>query len=313
MQRPARIARIEDDSTGIMVRDPAPAAEELAGERVTRARGSTAKVCVSHGKLETPAQNKHTGKDVERASVSIAKPSVSQSESESEHVEDHMEEEDDIRRPRRPQLFYKPKDDILLLQICVNLKNVIDWGNINGFWNMVQDTLQQETGKPYKKVSRHVRLLVDKRRAELDDIKQEGKIVISRVSAGCRPLLDKWIAGGKPVRHASRRASFTPSVHEDEDDARHVEKERQQLDADDSALELQKRSAPDTWLDTPFDTTRKKSKLRTSELSCDTSKSSAASAGCWSLSGSSVTSESSVEDESEDDGEDDVKDARIKV
>ena len=296
-----------------MVRNPAQPAEALAGERVTRARGSTTKASVSHGKITTPAQNKHTGKDVERPCVSTAKPSISQSESESEHVEKYMEEEDDIRRPRRPQLLYKPKDDILLLQICVNLKNVIDWGNINGFWNMVQDTLQQETGKPYKKVSRHVRLLVDKRRAELDDIKQEGKIAISRVSAGCRPLLDQWIAGGNQVRHASPCASIAPSVHEDEDDVSLGEKERQQLGLDDSALELQKRSAPDTWLETSRDTTRKKPKLRTSELSCDTSKSSADSAGCWSLSGSSVTSESSVEDESQDEGEDDEKGAGLEA
>ena len=293
-----------------MVRNPALAAEELAGERVTRARGSTAKGSVSQSKQGLLAQKKDTEKGVERVRVPTAKPSVPQSESkrpaQPEHMNSHMKRKDNLPKSRRSQLFYQPKDEVLLLKICINLKDVIDWGNITGFWNMVQDTLQQETGKPYKKVSRHVKILVDKRRAEQEDIKQEGKITISRVSAGCRPLLDKWIAGGNRVRHTSPCASTTPSVHEHENDVSLGEEERQQLDLDDSALELQKRSATDAWIDTSCDTTRrKKPKLCTPELSCDTSKSSADSARCWSLSGSSVTSDSSVDDKSQDDGEDD--------
>ena len=274
-----------------MVSNPAPAAEKLAGERVTRARESTAKASVVHGKLKTPAKGNHSEKDGERARVSTAKSSISQSKlkRKPEHVENHMTKKDGLPKSRRPQLLYTPNDEILLLRICINLKDVIDWGDINGFWNMVQDTLQQETRKPYMKVSRHVRILVDKRRAEQEEIKQEGKIVTSRLSAGCRPLLDTWIAGG--------------NRHEHEDDVGLGEKESQQLDSDNSALESQKRSATDAWLDTSCDTTRcKKPKLRTSELSNNTSKSSIDSARCWSLSGSSVTSDSSVEDES--DGED---------
>ena len=270
------------DKTGLMIKNPAPAVEDFAGTRVTRHRVSTAKASASKSEMTRPAQTAHMEKDETRKY--------------------------NVPRSRRAQLLYKPKDEIALLQICIKLKDVIGWGDIAGFWTMVQDTLQLKTGKPFKKVSRHVKILVRKRHAERKEIEQRGTISISRVCAGCRPLLDIWIAGGNQTHHTSPNTSISSAIDGDKDDVSLVEGGRRLLDSDDSALEVQKRSATDAWLNTSCGPAgRKKLKLCTSELSYDTNKSSAGSVGCWSLSGSSVTSESSIEDESERDVEDDVK------
>lgn len=267
-----RVSASEND------KKPLLAIDELAGARVTRSRVSDPKASASQSESRRPARTGRVPENVKRI--------------------------DNMPKSKRTQLLFQPKDEIILLQICVKLKDVISWGKIHGFWIMVQDTLQLKTGKEYKKVSRHVEILVRKRRAEKQEIEQRGKISISRVSAGCRPLLDKWIAGGNFVHHSSPNISTTPSSIEDEDDMSLDEEVTQQLDSDDLALEVQKRSATDAWLDTTCDTTRcKKVKLCISEPTSGTSKSCADSIGCWSLSGSSVTSESSLEDDSEDRGE----------
>lgn len=261
---------------------PSLAVEERAGRRVTRIRMSIPKVAVSRDELRRSADNGRVIKGVERNT--------------------------DASNVRRKPVLFQPKDEISLLQICVKLKEVIAWGKISGFWNMVEDTLQLKTGKDYKRVNRHVKILVGKRRAEQRELEQRGKIVKSRVSAGCRPLLDKWIAGGKREHHPSPKTSKKPVIREDEEDTSLGEETSQQPDSDDSALGVQKRSATDAWLDNSCDTTRsKKFKLSTSELTPVSSTSHADSVGCWSLSGSSVTSESSLEDEDEDEDEDDVK------
>ena len=280
--RPTASKAYIKDTTGLMIKNPALAVEDSAGTRVTRPRLSTAKASASKSGMTKTAQTGHREKDVKR--------------------KDHGP------RSRRPQLLYQPKDEIALLQICIKLKNVIAWGDIAGFWTMVEDTLQLKTGKPFKRVGRHVRLLVRKRHAEHKEIKQRGKLSISRVCAGCRPLLDKWIAGGNQTHHTSPNTSTTSTTDGDKDDVSLAEAGRRLLDSDDSALEVQKRSATDAWLDTSCSPAgRKKLRLYTSEQSYDTNKSSAGSVGCWSLSGSSLTSGSSIGDESEGDAEDDVK------
>ena len=277
----ARIAHSED-KTGPMITDSAPAVEGSVGARMTRSSMVKVKASASQRALNRSAQTKSMGKDAKR--------------------------KDNVPKPRRTQLVYQPKDDMTLLQICIKLKDVIAWGDIPGFWNMVQDTLQLETGKPYTHVSRHVRLLVQKRRAEQEEIEQRGKISFSRVCAECRPLLDTWIAGGDSVNQASPNTSIAPSVKGDTDDASLDDEGRLPLDSDDPALEIQKRSATDAWLDTSCDTSLcKKIKLYNSKPSFDTSKSSGSVLGCWSLSGSSTTSDDSVTIESEDDSEDNRK------
>ena len=301
------------------MKNPAMAVGEDAGTRATRSLVSTAKASPSQNKLRESAQKAHIeedvgGGEVPTSHVSIAEASALKSKlsrpAQPEQVKKHGKGKENVSRSRRRQLLYQPKDEITLLQICIKLKEVIGWGDINGFWNMVQDTVQLKTGKPYKKVSRHVRLLVQKRRVEQKEIEKRGVLSTSRVSAGCRPLLDKWIAGGKRIGHVSPSISNTPILDEDEDgdDESLNEEGVQQLDFGDSELEVQKRSATDAWLDTSCDTARsKKPKLCTSEVSYDTSKTPAGGVGCWSLSGSSVTSESSVEDEIENDAKNDMK------
>lgn len=264
------------------------ATEELIGTRIMRPRRPNPKEAASQDEMSTLEDAERVSKGVEtRRNVSSAR--------------------------QKPVLFV-PKDEISLLQICVKLKEVIAWGRIQGFWTMVQDTLEVKTGKQYKKVSRHVRILVDKRRAEQHEIEHWGKISKSRVSAGCRPLLDKWIAGGNRKHVPSPKKSKKPVLRKDKKEKEEKEdtslgKEGgQQLNSNDSTLEVRKRSATDAWLDTSCDTNRSKQvKLGHSELTPTSSISHANSAGCWSLSGSSVTSESSLEDEDEDEDEDDVK------
>lgn len=260
---------------------PGPVIDVVAGTRLTRSRALKPKASASQNELSEPAQIGRVG--------------------------EHVERKDNVPKPRRSPLFYQPKDEITLLQICLNLKAVVALGHISGFWGMVQDTLQLTTGKPYMRVSRHVRRLVCKRRAERQEIEQWGKVSISRVSAECTSLLDDWINGTNGISHVALRSSNTLTLNEDEDEISLGEEGGQQLDSDDSALDLQKRSATDAWLDTSCDTTRyKKLKTCTSELDTGTRKSCVDSAGCWSVSGSSVTSESSLEDESEDEDEDEV-------
>ena len=269
--RPAACKANGKDIIGLMFTDLASAVEGSVGTRVIRSCISTAKASASPIASTRAAQIQRIG---QAAEMKYNAP-----------------------KSRRSPLLYQPKDEITLLKICIKLKDVIAWGDISGFWNMVRDTLQLETGKPFEKVSRHVRLLVAKRRAEQEETEQQGKIAFSRVSAGCRPLLDKWIAGGNPVHHASPNTSSAPSMNGDKDDVS-LDEGRLHLASDDSVLEVQKRAATDAWLDTSCDSTRgKKMKLDISELSFDTSKSNVDSFGCWSLSGSSVTSDSSVESE----------------
>lgn len=269
------------DSRGIMIRNPALGVEEAVknlGPRTTRSDATTAKASASHSQLRIAAQTEHRVKG--------------------------MKPKDDAPKSRRTPLVYQLEDEISLLQICIELKNAIAWADIPGFWNMVQDTLELKTGKPFRHVNRHIKLLVRKRCVEHKAVKQRG----SMVSAECRPLLDEWIAGGDRVHHASPDTSITPSLDAEKDTIGLVQEGRRPLDSDDLASDFQKRSATDAWLDTACDTMRsKRLKLRTSGLPYDRSKSSADSVGCWSLSGSTVTSDSSVEDESESGGEGDVK------
>ena len=258
--------------------------QEVVPKHTTRLRLSVPRVSASHSKVSTlrnelgrPARTQHMRKGVKKKVPALSS--------------------------RRPPLLYGPKDDIALLRICVKLKDVIDWGKIASFWMMVRDTLELETGKSCsnKQVSRHVKILADNRRAEQREIEQKGKISKPRVSAGCRPLLDKWNAGGNRFDTVSTRTSTAPSFVEDEDDISLDEQRGQELETDSSALEAQKRSATDAWLDTSYETTSsERLKLGSPELISGTSKSSTESFGCWSLSGSSVTSESSIGDESED-------------
>ena len=270
---------------GTMVTDSAPAVEGSAGIHMTRSSIVKAKASASRRTLTRSAKTKSSAKAAKW--------------------------KDNVTKSRRAQLLYQPEDDIALLQICIKLKDVIGWGDISGFWSMVQDTLQLETGKAHRKVSRHVRLLVQKRRLEQEEIEQQGKISLSRVFAECRPLLDMWIEGGNPVHQASPYTSIAPSVNGDTDDASLDEEDRLPPNSDGPTLESQKRSATDAWLDTSCDTSLcKKIKLYDSEPSFDTSKSSGSVLGCWSLSGSSTTSDESddgVASESEDDGEDNLE------
>ena len=303
------------EKSGLMTNDPEQSIEntesntnKLAGTRVTRSLVSTAKAPASHTESREPVQTGQSEKDVERTNKLGASQSEPKRLAQTGRREVEVRREDNLPISRRTQLRYRPKDELALLQICVKLKTVIGWGEINGFWSMVQDTLQLKTGKEYKKVSRHVRILVEKRRVELADVEHRGKHFKPRVNAGCRPLLDKWMAGGNPVYHGSPIPSAQPTLKEEKDDISLDKQEGQRLDSKDTALALQKRSATDAWVDDPYDTTRcKKHKSCTPELSSDTRISPADDIGCWSLSGSSVTSESSVEDDSEGGDEDDVK------
>ena len=234
-------------------------------------------------------------------------PEVSTSESgrpvRTRHVRKVGKKKDPTVSSRRPPLLYGPQDDIALLRICVYLKDMIEWGTIADFWTMVRENLEIETGKSCsnKQVSRHMKVLADNRRAEQCEIEQKGKLSKPRVSAECRLLLDKWNAGGNRMATVSASTSTTPSSVEDKDDICLDMHRGQGLETDTSALEAQKRSATDAWLDTSYETTSfKRLKLGSSELVSSTSKSSTVHYSCWSVSGSSVTSESSIGDESED-------------
>lgn len=256
---------------------PTLAAENVAETRVRRSRASHSKESNPRNELGRPVRTRHMRKDVKKKDLTVSS--------------------------RRPPLLYGLKDDIALLRICVKLKDVIDWGKIGSFWMMVADTLELETGKSCsnKQVSRHVKILADNRRAEQREIEQKGKISKPRVSAECRPLLDRWNAGGNQNDTVSTRLSTMSSSVEDEDDISLGEQRGQGLEIDTAPLEAQKRSATNAWLDTSYEeTSSKRLKLGSPELISGTSKSSTESFGCWSVSGSSVTSESSIGDESED-------------
>ena len=256
-------------------KNPTLAAENVAETRVGKSRASHSEVPTSEsGK---PVRTRHVRKDMKKKG-----PTVSS---------------------RRPPLLYEPQDDIALLHICVYLKDMVEWGTIADFWTMVGENLEIETGKccSNKQVRRHVKVLADNRRAEQCEMEQKGKISKPRVSAECRPLLDKWNAGGNRIATVSTRTSSTLSSVGDEDDISLDEQREQRLETDTSALEAQKRSATDAWLDTSYEaTSSKRLKLGSSELISSTSKSSTENYRSWSVSGSSVTSESSIGDDSED-------------
>ena len=254
--------------------EPTLAAESAAETRVGKSQESNSKVSTS--KSGSPVQARHARKDVKK-DITVSS--------------------------RRPPLLYGPQDDTALLRICVYLKDMLEWGTIADFWTMVRENLEIETGKSCtnKQVSRHMKVLARNRCAEQSEIEQKGKLSRPRVSAECRPLLDKWNAGGNRIATVSTRTSTMPSSVEDGDDMSFDEQRGQGLETDTSALEAQKRSATDAWLDTSYESTSsKRLKLGSSELVSSTSKSSTENHRCWSVSGSSVTSESSIGDESED-------------
>ena len=256
---------------------PTLAAENVAEIYGGKSRVSRPKVPISE--LKRSVRTRHVRKDVKKKN-----PTVSS---------------------RRPPLLYGPQDDIALLSICLYLKDMIEWGTIADFWTMVRENLEIETGKSCnnKQVRRHMKVLADNRCAERCEIEQKGKLSKPRVSAECRPLLDKWNAGGNRIATVSTRTLTTPSSVEDEDDISLDEQRGRGLETDTSALEAQKRSATDAWLDTSYETTSsKKLKLDSSELVSSTSKSSTDNYRSWSVSGSSVTSETSLGEESEDEG-----------
>ena len=176
-------------------------------------------------------------------------------------------------------------------------------GGILGFWKMVEETFQIETDRPYDRVNRHVRLLVSKRNAEKEEIRQRGKLLHSRVSPECRQLLDEWIAKSSTIRDVSPN----PPIRNEDQRETSLEIEDEQMDSDGLATpQEESESASDAW---PLASGESKhcedSQIRTSEGSSDTCcKSPAGSMACWSLSGSSVTSDNSVDSESEDEERD---------
>ena len=282
------------------------AMQEAVPTHTSRLRSSVPSVSASQTDSK-PTLAAENVAEARGAKARASHPEVSTSESgrpvRTRHVRKVVKKKDPTVSSRRPPLLYGPQDDIALLRICVYLKDMIEWGTIADFWTMVRENLEIETGKSCsnKQVSRHMKVLAYNRCAEQCEIEQKGKLSKSRVSAECRPLLDQWNAGGNRIGTVSTRTSTTPSSVEQEDDRDIDEQRGQGLETDTSALEAQKRSATNAWLDTSYETTSsKRLKLGSSELISSTSKSSTENYSCWSVSGSSVTSESSIGDESED-------------
>ena len=297
------------DQAAFINKKPTLAVQEVAPQRPKRIRLSHPRKLDSRYDEETKlAVDEFAETPVTKSRVFDPNAWASQNKSrrraQTEGMTKHTKKQEKASKDCRTQLISFPKDEVILLQICVNLKDVIAWGNISGFWNMVQDTLQLETGKTYKNLSRHVGILVRNRRAEQEEIEQRGKISISRVSAGCRPLLDKWIAGGDRIHHFSPNTLTPPSLDGDKEDRSLGNEIREQPESDELEYEVQKRAATDAWIDTSCDTKRcKKLEPCTSDLVSGTSNSYADSRGCWSLSGSSVTSDSSLENKDDNDVE----------
>lgn len=280
--------------------------QEVSPKHTSRLRSSEPRVSASQ------TDNKPTLSAENVAETRLGKSGASHSEvptSElgrpvrTRHVRQDVKKKHPTVSSRRPPLLYGPQDDIALLHICVYLKDMVEWGTIADFWTMVRENLEIETGKSCsnKQVRRHVKVLADNRCAEQCEIEQKGKLSKPRVSAECRSLLDTWNAGGNRIANVSTRTSTTPSSVEDENDVSLNEHREQGLETDTSALEAQKRSATDAWLDTSCETTSsKRLRLGSSELISSTNKSSTENYRSWSVSGSSVTSESSIGDDSED-------------
>lgn len=122
-------------------------------------------------------------------------------------------------KPRRTRL--KPAEEVLLLRLCVQNRELYKKLLRTTFWTIIQKKLKDATGKNFSNPDGRIKVLLQRREIERQELKERGRLRYDRVDWRYKQWLDKWQhwldeVGGhrkRRARHNSEEAEDTGTAH----------------------------------------------------------------------------------------------------
>ncbi len=93
-------------------------------------------------------------------------------------------------KPHRTRL--KPAEEVILLRLCVQHKDLYKTLFKATFWKFIQKKLQDETSKHFTNPEGRIRVLLKRREIERKELKERGRLTIDLVDRRYKQWLDKW-------------------------------------------------------------------------------------------------------------------------
>ena len=95
-----------------------------------------------------------------------------------------------VEKPHRTRL--KPAEEVVLLRLCVQHKDLYKTLFKATFWKFIQAKLQEETGKHFTNPDGRIKVLLKRRESERKEMQERGRLTIDLVDRRYKPWLDKW-------------------------------------------------------------------------------------------------------------------------
>lgn len=86
----------------------------------------------------------------------------------------------------------KPAEEVVLLRLCVQHKDLYKTLFKATFWKFIQKKLQDETGKHFTNPDGRIKVLLKRRENERKEMQERGRLTIDLVDRRYKPWLDKW-------------------------------------------------------------------------------------------------------------------------
>ena len=93
-------------------------------------------------------------------------------------------------KPHRTRL--KPAEEVVLLRLCVQHKDLYKALFKATFWKFIQKKLEDETGKHFTNPDGRIKVLLKRRESERKELKERGRLQIDLVDRQYKQWLDKW-------------------------------------------------------------------------------------------------------------------------
>ncbi len=93
-------------------------------------------------------------------------------------------------KPHRTRL--KPDEEVVLLRLCVQHKDLYKTLFKATFWKFIQKKLQEETGKHFTNPDGRIKVLLKRRESERKEMQERGRLTIDLVDRRYKSWLDKW-------------------------------------------------------------------------------------------------------------------------
>jgi len=86
----------------------------------------------------------------------------------------------------------KPAEEVVLLRLCVQHKDLYKTLFKATFWKFIQKKLQEETGKHFTNPDGRIKVLLKRRESERKEMQERGRLSTDLVDRRYKPWLDKW-------------------------------------------------------------------------------------------------------------------------